>query len=173
MTRQRTDREVRAWCGSARSLLAEATPLIGHLPIRTRGTIGGSLVHADPAAEYPVVMVAHGGRVDVGRARGGGLVRVAAADFFETYLSTAVGPDEILTDSAACLVCRRAARRRPSWRSSRRHGDFALVAAAAAVEVDGSGRIVSSRIALGGVGPHRSRARPQRRCCAHSSRLPP
>ncbi len=137
-------------------LLAEATPLIGHLPIRTRGTIGGSLVHADPAAEYPVVMVALEAEFTV--VRKGGSRRIAAADFFQTYLSTAIGPDEILTEvrvpglppgsSSAFLEI------------SRRHGDFALVAAAASVEVDASGRIVSSRIALGGVGPTPVRAHP-------------
>jgi len=137
-------------------LLAEATPLIGHLPIRTRGTIGGSLVHADPAAEYPVVMVALDAEFTV--ARKGGSRRVAAADFFRTYLSTAIEPDEILTEV-------RVPGQPPHARAafleiSRRHGDFALVAAAAAVEVDGGGRIVWARIALGGVGPTPVRARP-------------
>ena len=136
-------------------LLAEATPLIGHLPIRTRGTIGGSLVHADPAAEYPVVMVAMEAEFTV--ARKGGTRRVMAADFFQTYLSTAIEPDEILTEIRVPGLPSGA--RGAFLEISRRHGDFALVAAAAAVEVDGSGRIVSSRIALGGVGPTPIRAR--------------
>jgi CO/xanthine dehydrogenase FAD-binding subunit len=135
-------------------LLAEATPLIGHVPIRTRGTIGGSLVHADPAAEYPVVMVALEAEFTIARKEG--TRRVAAADFFQTYLSTAIEPDEILTEVRVPGLPARA--RSAFLEISRRHGDFALVAAAAAVEVDGSGRIVSSRIALGGVGPTPIRA---------------
>lgn len=137
-------------------LLAEATPLIGHLPIRTRGTIGGSLVHADPAAEYPVVMVALDAEFTV--ARKGGSRRVAAADFFRTYLSTAIEPDEILTEVRVPGLPPHA--RVAFLEISRRHGDFALVAAAAVVEVDGGGRIVSARVALGGVGPTPVRARP-------------
>ena len=169
MTRQRQPSKSRRVVRDRSSLLAEATPLIGHLPIRTRGTIGGSLVHADPAAEYPVVMVAL--EAEFTMARRGGTRRVAAADFFQTYLSTAIGPDEILTEVRVPGLP-------PGARSafleiSRRHGDFALVAAAAAVEVDGSGRIVSSRIALGGVGPTPVRARRRRAMLRASSRLPP
>jgi carbon-monoxide dehydrogenase medium subunit len=78
MTRQRTI-EKSALVRERAPLLAEATPLIGHLPIRTRGTIGGSLVHADPAAEYPVVMVALDAELTLAREGdrgGGGLLRV-------------------------------------------------------------------------------------------------
>jgi CO/xanthine dehydrogenase FAD-binding subunit len=155
MTRQRQI-ETSSVVRERSPLLAQATPLIGHLPIRTRGTIGGSLVHADPAAEYPVVMVALEAEFTV--ARKGGTRRVAAADFFQTYLSTAIAPDEILTEVRVPGLPPGAGS--AFLEISRRHGDFALVAAAAAVEVDGSGRIVSSRIALGGVGPTPVRARP-------------
>src|SRR5215475_12186264 len=80
-----------------------------------------------------------------------------AADFFQTYLSTAIEPDEILTEIRVPVLPPRA--RGAFLEISRRHGDFALVAAAATVEVDGSGRIMCSRIALGGVGPTPVRAR--------------
>ena len=154
MTRQRTI-EKSAEVRERAPLLAEATPLIGHLPIRTRGTIGGSLVHADPAAEYPVVMVAMDAEMTL--VREGGTRRVLAGDFFETYLSTAIAPDEILTEiripglptgaSVAFLEI------------SRRHGDFAIVAAATVVALAASGEIAGARIALGGVGPRPVRAR--------------
>ncbi len=154
MTRQRTI-EKSAVVRERAPLLAEATPLIGHLPIRTRGTIGGSLVHADPAAEYPVVMVALDAEFTL--ARKGGTRRVAAADFFDTYLSTTIGPDEILTEIRMPSLVPRAAV--AFLEISRRHGDFALVAAGAVVDVDGGGRIAEARIALGGVGPKPVRAR--------------
>lgn len=154
MTRQRTI-EKSAVVRERAPLLAEATPLIGHLPIRTRGTIGGSLVHADPAAEYPVVMVALDAEFTL--ARKGGTRRVAAADFFDTYLSTTIGPDEILTEIRMPSVAARAAV--AFVEISRRHGDFALVAAGTVVDVDGGGRIAEARIALGGVGPKPVRAR--------------
>ena len=154
MTRQRTI-EKSAVVRERAPLLAEATPLIGHVPIRTRGTIGGSLVHADPAAEYPVVMVALDAEFTL--ARKGGTRRVAAADFFDTYLSTTIGPDEILTEIRMPSVAARAAV--AFVEISRRHGDFALVAAGTVVDVDGGGRIAEARIALGGVGPRPVRAR--------------
>jgi aerobic carbon-monoxide dehydrogenase medium subunit len=154
MTRQRTIEKspvVRDWA----PLLAEATPWIGHLPIRTRGTIGGSLVHADPAAEYPVVMAALDAEFTL--ARKGGTRRVAAAEFFDTYLSTTIGPDEILTEVRVPGLPAQAAV--AFLEISRRHGDFAIVAAAAAVDLDAGGRIAGARIALGGVGPRPVRAR--------------
>jgi CO/xanthine dehydrogenase FAD-binding subunit len=154
MTRQRTIEKsdvVRAHA----PLLAEATPWIGHVPIRTRGTIGGSLVHADPAAEYPVVMVALEAVLTL--ARRGGTRQVGASDFFQSYLSTAIEPDEILTEIRVPTPPPRA--RAAFVEISRRHGDFALVAAAAAVDVDPGGRVTWIRLALGGVGPTPIRAR--------------
>src|SRR5262249_23492363 len=77
-------------------LLYEATTLIGHIAIRNRGTVGGSIAHADPAAELPAVLLAHGGSVRVQGPRG--TRQVGADDFFRTYLTTALEPDEILTE---------------------------------------------------------------------------
>ena len=154
MTRQRTI-EKSAVVRERAPLLAEATPLIGHLPIRTRGTIGGSLVHADPAAEYPVVMVALDAELTL--VRQGGSRRVPAASFFETYLSTTIAPDEILTEILIPGLPGTAAV--AFLEISRRHGDFAIVAAAAVVNLAASGGIAEVRIALGGVGPRPVRAR--------------
>jgi carbon-monoxide dehydrogenase medium subunit len=161
MTRQRTI-EKSTLVRERAPLLAEATPLIGHLPIRTRGTIGGSLVHADPAAEYPVVMVAMDAELTL--ARRGGTRTVSAADFFETYLSTAIAPDEILTDIRLPDLPRAAGV--AFLEISRRHGDFAIVAAAAAVALATGGAIAEARIALGGVGPRPVRARAAERLLA-------
>jgi CO/xanthine dehydrogenase FAD-binding subunit len=154
MTRQRTI-EKSALVRERAPLLAEATPWIGHLPIRTRGTIGGSLVHADPAAEYPVVMVALDAELTL--ARGTGTRRVPAADFFDTYLSTTIAPDEILTEILVPSLTPGAGV--AFVEISRRHGDFAIVAAAAVVDLDSSGRVAEARIALGGVGPKPVRGR--------------
>src|SRR5439155_12155763 len=77
-------------------LLAEATPLVGHLPIRTRGTIGGSLAHADPSAEYPAVLTALDGSVVVRGPRGERAL--GPSELFRMYLTTSLGPDEILVE---------------------------------------------------------------------------
>src|SRR5688500_18038140 len=77
-------------------LIAGAMPFVGHPQIRTRGTLGGSLAHADPAAELPAVMVALDARLTLRRT--GGTRTVAAADFFVAALTTALAPDELLTE---------------------------------------------------------------------------
>src|SRR5437867_2044193 len=77
-------------------LLAEATALVGHLPIRTRGTIGGSLAHADPSAEYPAILTALEGTVVARGPRGERTL--GASELFETYLTTSCDPDEMLVD---------------------------------------------------------------------------
>ncbi len=107
-------------------LIAAALPHIGHSAIRARGTIGGSLALADPAAELPACVVALGATIRVGRR--GGSRDIAADDFFRGIYTTALAPGEIVTE---ILVPRPAA----GWRwgfdeLARRHGDFALLAAA-------------------------------------------
>jgi carbon-monoxide dehydrogenase medium subunit len=139
----------------AAPLVARATPLIGHFQIRNRGTIGGSLAHADPAAEYPAVAVALDATLELRGAAG--VRQVPAADFFEATFMTAAEEDEILT-----------AVHFPVWSGSggyavdevaRRHGDFAIVGVAAAVQVE-AGRVTRAAAALFGVGgtPHRASA---------------
>lgn len=143
-------------------LLAEALPLLGHPAIRNRGTVGGSLAHADPAAELPVVAVALDARL---RLRGPREAReVPAEEFFLSLLTTALGPDEILTD-----VLLGPWDRRWGWafqEFARRHGDFALVSVAVVVALE-AGRLADPlRIVLGGVGDRPVRAREAERLLA-------
>jgi carbon-monoxide dehydrogenase medium subunit len=136
-------------------LLAEATRLVGHLPIRTRGTIGGSIAHADPSAEYPAVLTALDGEVVARSPRGERVLR--ASELFRSYLTTSLAPDELLTE-----VRLPAAPAGAGWafeELSRRHGDFAIVGIAALVVRDGP-RCAMARLAAAGVGavPVRLRA---------------
>ncbi|MEW6320673.1 MAG: xanthine dehydrogenase family protein subunit M [Acidobacteriota bacterium] len=125
-------------------LVAEAMPLVAHPPIRTRGTLGGSLAHADPAAELPAVMLALDATftaVNRMRAR-----TIAAADFFLGLYATALEPDEILTDIAIPPLPRGA-----GWaidEFARRHGDYALAGAAAILVTDDRGTCTAARIGL-------------------------
>jgi carbon-monoxide dehydrogenase medium subunit len=136
-------------------LLAEALPFIGHAAIRTRGTIGGSVAHADASAEIPCVMAALDGEVLVRSVRGERAI--AAADFFQGHFTTALADDECVvavqvpaTDPAAGWAFQEIARR---------HGDFALVGVATMLSLDADDRIADSRVALLGVGDVPLRAR--------------
>jgi aerobic carbon-monoxide dehydrogenase medium subunit len=129
-------------------LLASAMPLIGHFQIRNRGTMGGSLVHADPAAELPALAVLLG--CEFSLARKGGVRIVPAVDFFLGYTATVIEPEELLTEI-----------RFPSWRSgavwaideiARRKGDFALVGVALSAELDAAANIQDVAIVVFGVG---------------------
>ncbi|EKP95612.1 FAD binding domain-containing protein [Thermaerobacter subterraneus] len=136
-------------------LLAEAMGWVGHPAIRQRGTLCGSLAHADPAAEIPAVWVALDGVV---RARGPqGEREVPAAEFFLTYFTTTLEPTELVVGAGLPLLPPGA-----GWafvEVARRHGDFALAAVAAVVELDAQGRIARARLGLAGVGPVPCRAR--------------
>ena len=130
----------------AAPLLTEAIGLVAHAPVRNSGTVGGSLAHADPAAELPAVAVALDAELDaVGPA---GTRTIRAAEFFTGPYSTALAPEEILTEV-----------RLPVWPGghafiefSRIYANFAVVAVAALVEAEGQAiRRVS--VALAGVGP--------------------
>ncbi len=136
-------------------LLARATPLIGHFQIRNRGTVGGSLAHADPAAEYPAVALALDAEFEI-LSSAGGRRTVPAAAFFDGLWSTAVGDDELL--SAVTF---------PVWTGrcgfavrefARRHGDFAIAGAAVAVELDQDDRVRRCAIGLLGLGSTPERA---------------
>jgi len=153
MTRQRAI-EFSPVVGRRLPLLREATRWVGHLPIRSRGTIGGSIAHADPSAEYPAVLTALDGEVVVRGPKGERTLAPAA--LFETYLTTTLAPDEILTEVRLPAMPDGA-----GWafeEFARRHGDFAIVGLAAAVWRD-SGRI-NVRLATAGAGgtPRRLRA---------------
>ncbi len=130
-------------------LLADAMPQIGHAQIRNRGTIGGSLAHADPAAELPAVVAALEGELVV-RSRRGRRV-VTPEKFFLAYLTTALEPAELLVEIRLPATPPRTGT--AFLEVSRRHGDFALVGVAATVTLDEGGVCTRSAVALTGVGP--------------------
>ena len=148
MTRQRaveTSALVRERC----PLLAEAMPQIGHVQIRNRGTIGGSLAHADPASELPAVVAALGGELVLRSVRGARVLR--PEQFFVAYLTTAAAPDELLVEVRVPVAPPRTGS--AFLEVSRRHGDFALVGVAATVTLDEAGVCTAAAVALTGVGP--------------------
>jgi CO/xanthine dehydrogenase FAD-binding subunit len=143
MTRHRTLECSEAVAHEA-PLLAAAMPFIAHAAIRTRGTLGGSLAHADPAAELPAVMLALEAVFTL-RSRQGTRT-VAAGDFFAGLFTTALQAGELLTDAA---IPGRPPRSAYAFQEvARRHGDYALAGAAAAVSVDERGRCTTARVAL-------------------------
>src|SRR3981189_3307412 len=116
-------------------LIALALPHIAHPAIRNRGTIGGSVAFADPAAELPACLLALGGEVAVTNATG--THHVAADDFFKGLFETALGPGDILTSIR--LPVARADSRYGFAELARRHGDYALVGLAAPARARGEG----------------------------------
>jgi len=133
---------------TAQPLLVAAIEHVAHYQIRNRGTVGGSIAHADPAAEMPGIAVTCDAEIAVvGRY---GARTIAAADFFLGTLTTALAPDEIITEI-----------RLPPWppqrrwgfqEFARRRGDFALAAAALWYDQDGDGRIRNAHVGAIGVG---------------------
>lgn len=130
-------------------LIARAVPCIGHAVIRNRGTIGGSLSHADPAAEWPVVAIALGAILVVRSPRGERLV--PAAEFFVALLTTALAVDEMLVEIRFPAAPARSGAE--FLEISRRHGDFALVSVGVQVTLSAAGGLERIGLALGGVGP--------------------
>ena len=132
-------------------LLAKALPFVGHRQTRERGTVGGSIVHGDPSAEIPLVALMLDATLGI---RGpAGATRRAIDGFFEAPMMTALAPDECLVEI-----------RFPQWHESvrvgagfhevaSRAGDFAVVAAAAQVGLDGDGVCRRAALGVGGVGP--------------------
>jgi carbon-monoxide dehydrogenase medium subunit len=147
MVRQRTA-ERSALVAFRCPLLRDALGWVGHPQIRNRGTIGGTIAHADPAAEVPAVLAALGGEVTVRGRRG--TRTIAAAELFVTYLTTAIGARELLTEVRVPVMPRGSGW---SWMEiARRHGDFALAGVGVMLAVRG-GIIVDACIGLTGVGP--------------------
>ena len=131
-------------------LLGQAIGDIAHTTVRNRGTVVGSLVHADPAAELPAVLVLLGGTMELASA-GDGTRRVAAADFFLGPLESAVRPEELAT---AAEFPRPPAAAGSAWvELARRHGDYAVCGVGALVRLDQDRRVASARAALISVGP--------------------
>jgi aerobic carbon-monoxide dehydrogenase medium subunit len=154
MTRQRTV-ERSELIRERAPLVTQALAHVGHPAIRNRGTVGGSLSHADPAAELPAVAVALDAELVARSATG--QRTIAAEDFFVGFYSTAMEPDELLLevripapagDVGTAFV-----------EIARRHGDFALVGVAAAVARDGDGVITDARLVFTGLAGQPVRAR--------------
>jgi carbon-monoxide dehydrogenase medium subunit len=135
-------------------LLAEAMPLVGHPPIRSRGTICGSLAHADPAAELPGVLLALGGYVHVESQ--GGSRDIAAEDFFVSELQPALSSQELLAEAWFPIAPPRSGA--AFLEVCRRHGDFALVGVAAQLTLHPDSTIAAAHLALIGVAPTPVRA---------------
>jgi carbon-monoxide dehydrogenase medium subunit len=147
LTRQRTV-ECSRLVQERNPLLAASMPLIGHLQIRNRGTIGGSLVHADPAAELPALALLLEAEFVLQSLKGERVTE--ARDFFCSYMTTTIEPIELLTEI-----------RFPPWNPrcgwaiqeiSRRRGDFAVVGVATLLTLNGKDACEDARVALFGVG---------------------
>jgi CO/xanthine dehydrogenase FAD-binding subunit len=134
-------------------LLREAAGFIGHIQIRNRGTVGGSLAHAFPSAELPVAMVTlDASMVLCSKTR---RRTIRAEEFFVSPMTTALEPEELLTE---ILVPPLPARTGWSYQEvSRRHGDFALAGAGAVLALDAEGEIHHVRLTLTGATPLRAR----------------
>jgi carbon-monoxide dehydrogenase medium subunit len=129
-------------------LLARATPFIGHFQIRNRGTVGGSIAHADPAAEYPAVALALDAELE---ALGpNGARTIPAAEFFTGLWESALEADELLTGASFPIWSGRSGFAIEEF--ARRHGDFALAGAVIAVQVDSDDKISRCGIGLIGMG---------------------
>ena len=130
-------------------LLSRATPLIGHFQIRNRGTIGGSLAHADASAEYPAVALALGATIEALSPRG--RRTIPAAEFFTGIWTTALEPHELLTGVSFPSATEKQGFAIEEF--ARRSGDFAVAGAAVAIGLDPGGLVSRSGIGLFGLGP--------------------
>ena len=135
-------------------LLTRATPFVGHFQIRNRGTLGGSIAHADAAGEYPAAALALDAVMEVLSPRG--RREIAAADFFAGLWETTMYPDEVLTGVRFPVRDGRSGFSVQEF--SRRHGDFAIAGALVAVQLDGDDRVSRCGIGLLGLGSVPERA---------------
>jgi 2-furoyl-CoA dehydrogenase FAD binding subunit len=127
-------------------LLAQALPYVGHYQTRNRGTLGGSIAHADPSAEIPLVMATLAGEVELMSKRG--RRRVPAQQFFQSALITARRPDELITSLR--WPVRRPSERFAFTEFAVRSGDYAIVAIACVVDLNEDGAARSVRLGFGG-----------------------
>jgi carbon-monoxide dehydrogenase medium subunit len=128
-------------------LLADALPLIGHVAIRTRGTVGGSIAHADPAAEIPAVAVALDATIIVTSAARGERA-VPASEFFEGFWTSTMAADELLT--AVRFPAAAPGTGASFQEAARRHGDFAIAGAGCTLQV-ADGQVRDARLVMIGV----------------------
>ncbi len=151
MTRQRELERSNA-VASGWSILAEATSHIGHVQIRMRGTVGGSLAHAFPSAELPLVMIVLDATLKLRSSKTERLVQ--AKDFFFGCMETELQPGELLVEIEVPSLLPGS-----GWafeELSRRHGDFALMGVAGLLSLDKGGSIEEARLGFTGAKPHRS-----------------
>ncbi len=146
MTRQR-DIEFSADIGKHCPLLHAALAHVGHRQTRNRGTLGGSLCHQDPSAELVNVAALLGATMHVVSQRG--TRDIPAADFAVAYMTTALEPDELLASITINLSIK--TNTYAFFEFARRHGDFAIVACSALLDVDAKGNIADASIALSGL----------------------
>jgi CO/xanthine dehydrogenase FAD-binding subunit len=130
-------------------LITEAAHCVGHPAIRNRSTVGGSIAHADPAAELPAVMLALNAEFEV-RSRSGSRT-ISAQDFFQGYFMTDLKTGELLTELRLPGLPPRSGSAFVEF--SRREGDYALAGVAAVLVLDEDGSIASARLGLCSVGP--------------------
>jgi len=139
---------VERWAGARLPLMAEALRAVGHAAIRNRGTVAGSVAHADPASELPALLLCLDGAAVARGATGERMI--PAGELFRAPLTTSLRPDELVTEVRFSVP-----RPDAGWgfaEVARRHGDFALVGAAALLWLDDGGRVAGARLALFGVG---------------------
>ena len=166
MTRHRAV-ERSALVGEKNGLLAEGVRLIGHAAIRSRGTVGGSIVHADPTAELPAILAALDGAVKV--VGPNGRRTIGWRDLFQTYFTTSLEPSEICEEVIIPTLPPGA-----GWafeEFARRHGDFAVVGIAVVLWAEG-GRCTEARIAVTGAGPTPVRATEAEACLTGEAPTP-
>ncbi len=153
MTRQR-DIEFSDLVRRRCPLMHEAIAQVGHRQTRNRGTLGGSLCHLDPAAELVAVAAALDAKVTIAGKAGTRAIDFAA--FPVAYMTPALAPDELL--AGASFPCWSERHGSAFVEFSRRHGDFAIVSAAALLEEDAAGKVTRASLTLGGMGPAPLRA---------------
>ena len=148
MTRHR-ELELDGAVRAANPLIAEAMVHVAHIPIRNRGTVVGSLCHADPSAEMPLILLLLGGSVMARGPKGGR--RIAADDFFQSELTTSRRHDEIIVEARFPALPADA-----GWafdEITRRHGDFAIVGLGVIVRLDADRKASEIKLAACGVAP--------------------
>lgn len=136
------------------SILSEAASKVGDQQIRNRGTIAGTLCHADPSADIPVTMLALDGEIVVQGPKGERVIK--AKDFFIDYFTTAVNADEVVKEVRVPVLSGRTGS--AYIKHARREGDFAIASCAAIITLDEKGKCKQASISLGSVGPTPLRA---------------
>ena len=151
MTRHR-DLELDTAANQANPLIAEIMNNVAHIIVRNRGTIGGSIAHADAAAELPCLLVATGGSVEVTGV--GGKRTIEAEDLFQFHMTTSIGEGELLTEVR--IPALPAHTGYAFQEVARRHGDYALAGVCALVTIEG-GTCTAARLAACGIGSKATR----------------